>query len=50
MMYCSNVVSGILVCECIRTRSGGVAMNGDLQEGGTFTFSAIRLKLAFSEI
>ncbi len=31
-------------------RSGGVALDGDCREGGTFTFSAIRLKLAFSKI
>ncbi len=31
-------------------RSGGVALDGDCREGGTFAFSAIRLKLAFSEI
>ncbi len=27
--------------------SGGVALDGDCREGGTFAFSAIRLKLAF---
>ncbi len=26
--------------------SGGVALDGDCREGGTFSFSAIRLKLA----
>ncbi len=31
-------------------RSGGVALDGDCREGGTFAFSAIRLKLAFSEM
>ncbi len=31
-------------------RSGGVALDSDCREGGTFAFSAIRLKLAFSEI
>ncbi len=31
-------------------RAGGVALDGDCREGGTFTFSAIRLKLAFSKI
>ncbi len=31
-------------------RSGGVALDGDCREGGTFAFSAIRLKLAFSKI
>ncbi len=31
-------------------RSVGVALDGDSREGGTFAFSAIRLKLAFSEI
>ncbi len=31
-------------------RSGGVALDCDCREGGTFAFSAIRLKLAFSEI
>ncbi len=30
--------------------SGGVSLDGDYREGGVFTFSAIRLKLAFSEI
>ncbi len=30
-------------------RSGGVALDGDCREGGTFAFSAIRLKFAFSE-
>ncbi len=30
-------------------RSGGVALDDDCREGGTFAFSAIRLKLAFSE-
>ncbi len=30
--------------------SGGVALDGDCREGGTFTFSPIKLKLAFSEI
>ncbi len=29
---------------------GGVALDGDCREGGTFAFSAIRLKLAFSQI
>ncbi len=47
--YCSNVVSGILVCERICVQ-GGVTFDGDCREGGTFTFSAIRLKLAFSKI
>ncbi len=31
-------------------RSGGVALDGDCREGGTFAVSAIRLKLAFSKI
>ncbi len=31
-------------------RSGGVALDGDCREGGTYAFSAIRLKLAFSGI
>ncbi len=31
-------------------RAGGVALDGDCREGGMFAFSAIRLKLAFSEI
>ncbi len=31
-------------------RSGGVALDGDCREGRTFAFSAIRLKLAFSQI
>ncbi len=31
-------------------RSGGVALDGDCRESGTFAISAIRLKLAFSEI
>ncbi len=31
-------------------RSGGVALDGDCREGGMFAFSAIRLKLAFSEM
>ncbi len=31
-------------------RLGGVALDGDCREGGTFTFSAIRLKFAFSKI
>ncbi len=31
-------------------RSGGVALDCDCREGGTFAFSAIRLKLTFSEI
>ncbi len=30
--------------------AGGVALDGDCREGWTFAFSAIRLKLAFSEI
>ncbi len=30
--------------------SGGVALDGDCREGATFAYSAIRLKLAFSEI
>ncbi len=30
--------------------SGGVALDGDCREGGTFAFGAIGLKLAFSEI
>ncbi len=30
--------------------SGGVALDSDCREGGTFAFSAIRLKLAFFEI
>ncbi len=49
MMYCSNVVSGILVCEriCIQEAWLWTAI---CREGGTFPFSAIRLKLAFSEI
>ncbi len=46
MMYCSNIVSGRLVC----LRSGGVALSGDLQEGGKYAFHAIRLKLAFSKM
>ncbi len=28
-------------------RAGGVALDGDCREGGTFTFNATRLKLAF---
>ncbi len=31
-------------------RSGGVALDSDCREGGTFAFSAIRLTLAFSEM
>ncbi len=31
-------------------RSGGVALDVDCREGGTFAFSAISLKLAFSKI
>ncbi len=31
-------------------RSGGVVLDGDCRESGTFAFSAIRLNLAFSEI
>ncbi len=31
-------------------RSGGVALDGDCRECGTFAFSAIRLKLAFSQM
>ncbi len=30
--------------------SGGVALDCDCRVGGTFAFSAIRLKLTFSEI
>ncbi len=30
--------------------SGGVALGGNCREGGTFAFSDIRLKLAFTEI
>ncbi len=29
-------------------RSGGMVLDADCREGGTFAFSAIRLKLAFS--
>ncbi len=49
MMYCSNVVSGILVCERICVQEAWLWM-AICREGGTFAFSAIRLKLAFSEI
>ncbi len=31
-------------------RSGGVALDADCRVGGTFAFSAIRLKTAFSKI
>ncbi len=45
--YCSNVVSGIMVCECMCVQGAWLWTR---REGGTFAFSAIRLKLAFSEI
>ncbi len=46
--WCTVVMLSLVFWSVsVYARSGGVALNGDLQEGGTFTFSAIRLKLAF---
>ncbi len=48
MMYC-NVVSDRLICMrmCVQ---GAWLWTVTCREGGTFTFNAIRLKLAFSKM
>ncbi len=42
MMYCSNVVSGRLIC----LRSGGVALDGDLQGGWDVRFQSYQAKVS----
>ncbi len=42
MMYCSNVVSGRLVCM----RSGGVALDGELQGGWDVRFQCYQAKVS----
>ncbi len=49
MMYCSDVDTGRLVCVrlCLQEAWLWTAI---CMEGGTFAFSAIRIKLAFSQM